>query len=92
MPAWTPGRDAGTAPLRATPAILPPAEQPLADEPTTTGTAFYLGARTLVTAGHVVAACDRVSLADGTELAVVATDSALDVAALAAPLAGDRAG
>ena len=84
------GRDAGTAPLRATPAILPPAEQPLADEPTTTGTAFYLGARTLVTAGHVVAACDRVSLADGTELSVVATDSALDVAALAAPWPAPR--
>lgn len=63
---------------------------PQADSATTTGTAFYLGPRTLVTADHVVAACDRISLTDGTELAVVASDPDLDVATLAAPRAAPR--
>ena len=55
---------------------------------TSTGTGFYVGARIVLTADHVVAGCPRVSLADGTELTVVASDSDLDVAALMAP---DRA-
>jgi serine protease Do len=55
------------------------------DAATTTGTGFYLGARTIVTADHVIAGCDQVTLADGTALEVLARDSELDVAALAAP-------
>jgi S1-C subfamily serine protease len=47
-----------------------------------TGTAFYVGPRTLVTADHVVAACGAVSLADGTPLELVAADPELDIAAL----------
>ncbi len=50
-----------------------------------TGTGFYLGAQLLVTARHVVAGCARVSLADGTDLDLLAIDPDLDVAALAAP-------
>jgi serine protease Do len=73
--AWLAAGDAGLA--------LP------ADEASrTTGTAFYLDARTLLTAEHVVAACDRVTLADGTALALVAADPELDVALLAAPRPG----
>ncbi len=78
----------------ADPGLLPEtsmaAALPQPDEATTTGTAFYLGARTLVTAGHVVAACHRISLADGTPLEVLATDPDLDVAALAAPRPAPR--
>lgn len=50
-----------------------------------TGSGFYLGPRMLVTAGHVVADCRRVTLADGTPLRRLATDPDLDVAALAPP-------
>jgi S1-C subfamily serine protease len=50
-----------------------------------TGTAFYLGPRTLVTADHVVAGCTTITLADGTPLDLVAWDPELDIAALAAP-------
>ena len=52
---------------------------------TSTGTAFYLGVRTLVTAQHVVADCSAVTLADGTALSLLASDADLDVAALMAP-------
>jgi S1-C subfamily serine protease len=55
-----------------------------------TGTAFYLGPQTLVTADHVVAACDEISLADGTPLDIVASDPELDIAALAAPTRAPR--
>lgn len=69
------------------PRIAPEATAlPRPDAATTTGTGFYLGARTIVTADHVVAGCTRIGLADGTELAVLARDPDLDVAALAAPL------
>ncbi len=53
-----------------------------------TGTGFYLGARTVVTADHVIAGCNRVTLADGTGLTLIAADPDLDVAALMTP---DRA-
>lgn len=52
-----------------------------------TGTGFYVGARTLVTADHVVGQCDRVALADGTELVPLGADAGLDVAAFASPVA-----
>jgi hypothetical protein len=75
-------------PLAATaPAVAAP---PQAEAATTSGTAFYLGARTLVTAGHVVAACDRVNLADGTDLEILASDPDLDVAVLATPRPAGR--
>ena len=57
---------------------------------TSTGTGFYLGAETVVTAEHVVAGCARVTLADGRPLEVVATDPDLDIAALRAPGAARR--
>jgi serine protease Do len=72
--AWLAGGDEGVA--------LP------SEASRTTGTAFYLDAQTLLTAEHVVAACDRVTLADGTALALVAADPELDVAALATPRPG----
>jgi S1-C subfamily serine protease len=53
--------------------------------PTASGTGFYLGARTIVTAEHVIAGCTRLTLPDGGPLAVVAADRALDVAVLTAP-------
>lgn len=49
------------------------------------GTGFYLGDRLIVTAEHVVAGCRSVTLGDGTELALLASDPDLDVAALRAP-------
>jgi serine protease Do len=63
---------------------------PQPDRSNLTGTAFYLGARTLVTAGHVVEDCSQITLADGTELALLAADPELDVAALRAPLPARR--
>jgi S1-C subfamily serine protease len=57
---------------------------------TSTGSGFYLAARTVVTAEHVVAGCARVTLADGRELALIASDPDLDVAALRAPGAALR--
>jgi len=50
-----------------------------------TGTGFYVGSRVLVTAHHVIADCDRILLAGGAELSIVASDSDLDVAALYTP-------
>jgi S1-C subfamily serine protease len=58
---------------------------PAGDEALSTGTAFSLGENLLVTAGHVVSECERITLADGTELELLAQDDVLDVAALAAP-------
>ena len=46
------------------------------------GTGFYLGARLLVTARHVIDGCGRVTLADGTDLTLAAVDADLDVAVL----------
>ena len=75
-----PETDSGLVPA-LDPGALPPAEA----GPGSTGTGFFLGPRTLVTAAHVVTHCDRISLADGNALAVVAADPELDVAVLAAP-------
>jgi serine protease Do len=58
------------------------AERPAEFAGASTGSGFYVGARTLVTAAHVVEGCARVTLADGRELALVAADADLDVAAL----------
>jgi S1-C subfamily serine protease len=73
----------------ASPAALLPAPEagalPVEAEPASTGTGFYLGPRTLVTAAHVVAPCGRIALADGSPLDLVAADPELDVAVLAAP-------
>lgn len=55
-----------------------------------TGTGFYLDPRTVVTAAHVVADCRRVTLADGAELTLIASDADLDVAALVAPRPSSR--
>lgn len=66
----------------AAPAALPSPDG--AGGPVGSGTGFYLGPRTLVTAAHVVEACDRVMLPDGSPLRLVAADPELDVAVLAA--------
>jgi S1-C subfamily serine protease len=58
---------------------------PLGPDVAATGSAFYISERILVTADHVVRDCPSVVLADGTGLAVIATDAELDVAVLSAP-------
>ena len=76
----------------------PPPRPPAAFDPmpsadhagSSTGSGFYLGAHTLVTAQHVVAGCTRVTLEDGRALALVASDPDLDVAVLRAPGAAGR--
>jgi len=72
------GHSPGAAPV-ATAAIVP------VPAPTRTGTGFYVGPRTLVTAAHVISGCDLVTRADGAPLALIAADPALDLAVLAAP-------
>ena len=75
---------AGPVPVRAP--ALEAGALPSADaQPGSTGTGFYLGPRTLVTAAHVVARCGRIALADGSRLDLVAADPDLDAAVLAAP-------
>lgn len=81
---------AGTARLGralAVPPVPTPAavRLPDADGTQATGTGFYVSDRVLVTADHVVAGCSRVTLKDGTELALLAADADRDVAAFAAP-------
>jgi serine protease Do len=70
-----------------TPSVTPHDTQTVAPPaaPMASGTGFYLGARTIVTAEHVIAGCARLSLPDGSALAVAAADRALDVAVLTAP-------
>ncbi len=46
------------------------------------GSGFYIGPTTLVTAAHVVEGCRAVAMSDGTPLDIVAADSTLDVAVL----------
>ncbi len=73
---------------RPTAAVLAPHVVSPDPEASSTGTGFYVASRIVVTADHVVDGCPRVSLADGTELTLLASDPDLDVAALMAP---DRA-
>lgn len=70
-----------TAPVAPRAAALPR----VGNEGTSTGSGFYLGARILVTAQHVVEGCTRVTLADGRDLELVAGDADLDVAVLRSP-------
>ncbi|WP_299130470.1 serine protease [uncultured Amaricoccus sp.] len=78
------------AEARPTPVAAPrPAEIEAAEtgtdvveEMVSTGSGFYLGPRLLVTAAHVVQGCDRLALADGTALELLAADGDLDIAAL----------
>ena len=79
--ALLPGDAATAIPALATAPEAPPA----APGPGSSGTGFYLGPRTLVTAAHVVASCARVALADGTGLDLRSADAELDVAVLEAP-------
>lgn len=60
--------------------VEPPQSSP--HSPVASGTAFYVGRNVLLTAGHVVAGCRRIGLADGTRLELLASDNELDVAAL----------
>jgi S1-C subfamily serine protease len=50
-----------------------------------TGTGFHVNASTLVTASHVVEACARITLEDGTPLGLIARDALLDLAVLTSP-------
>jgi len=70
---------------RPLPALDPGAPLPVEAGPGSTGTGFFLGPRTLVTAAHVVARCEQIALADGSALDLVAIDPELDVAVLTAP-------
>ena len=49
------------------------------------GTGFFVNNTDLVTAAHVVEGCARLTLTDGTELAVIALHPQLDLALLASP-------
>jgi S1-C subfamily serine protease len=71
------------APVAAAPPVTAAVAPPAA--PTASGTGFYLGARTIVTAEHVIAGCAHLTLPDGSALAVAAVDPALDVAVLTSP-------
>lgn len=46
------------------------------------GTGFYIGPTTLVTAAHVIEGCGSVAMVDGTPLEVLNADSSLDLAVL----------
>lgn len=61
------------------------AETAPAEEPTSSGTAFYVSARDLVTAAHVVRGCSEMQRIDGLPLQVLAEDDDLDLAVLRAP-------
>jgi serine protease Do len=78
-----PGQDTALPPA-------PGAGAPVGAGAGSTGTGFYLGPRTLVTAAHVVEGCARVALADGGDLDLVASDAELDIAVLAAPSPAPR--
>ena len=70
--------------------VMPMQPQPVSRPPDGgdllgSGTGFYLGARLLVTARHVIDGCERVTLADGTDLTLAAVDADLDVAVLTSP-------
>ncbi|WP_324565381.1 serine protease [Amaricoccus sp.] len=84
--AFLSGTDALPASLPdAVPDAWPTGAPAAAAPPSSTGTGFYLGAETVVTAEHVVAGCARVSLPDGRDFALLAADPDLDVALLRAP-------
>ncbi len=63
----------------------PPIAESTVPEAVGSGTAFYVNANILLTAEHVVSNCRSVTLADGTELAVVSRSAGLDLAALQSP-------
>ena len=83
-------RDAAAPPPVAEATSGPPARPgpapdpaPGADRHRSHGTAFFIGPGQLLTAAHVVEGCGRLALEDGTAVAVLATDAALDAALLA---------
>ena len=55
------------------------------EEPSSTGTGFYIDTAELVTAAHVVAGCQRMELSDGAVLNVLAANDDLDLAVLSSP-------
>jgi serine protease Do len=75
--------DLGRDPI---PAVQVPAPRPapVRADPARTGTGFFVGPRTLVTAAHVVSGCRQVARADGALLDLIATDPDLDLAVLGA--------
>lgn len=72
--------------LAPAPVPMPAAARPPEDgAPAATGTGFYVSDRVLLTADHVVRGCSRVALSDGTEIAALAADPDLDLAAFRVP-------
>lgn len=59
------------------------------DQEPATGTGFYVGPTTIVTASHVIQGCRAISLADGSPLSLIALDQELDVAVLATSARSD---
>jgi hypothetical protein len=89
-PVGVPETIAGTAPVD--PGKVAEVETPrekVTGEPKGSGSGFYIGPTTLVTAAHVIDGCRAMAMADGTPLDVMAADSTLDIAVLSgAPDAG----
>lgn len=83
-PAPSPG-GTGAAPADPgadTAAVAPAPREKVTGTLKGSGSGFYIGPNTLVTAAHVIDGCRAVAMIDGTPLDVMAADSTLDVAVL----------
>lgn len=76
---------ASAAPAPAAASVAAPAPMRLT-EPIGSGTAFYVTARDLVTAAHVIEGCGRVELTSGEPLEILAVHPELDLALLGSPV------
>ena len=91
IPEGTLARDMAAADRLARALAPVPVPMPTAARPpeegahAATGTGFYVSDRVLLTADHVVRGCTRVALSDGTEIAALAADPDLDLAAFRVP-------
>lgn len=64
----------------ATPPMNPPSQPTHTGALLATGTGFFVNETAVVTAGHVVADCGRLTLADGTPLTLIARELTKDIA------------